>query len=204
MPQLRGNEPTLGLNISNRTPTKALKNITLKEAWTKIKPDVSHFCVFGSIAWAHIPDEKRKALQPKSEKCIFVGYAEDVKGYRLLQTHCNEIIIRRDVKFDENLLACKPNSTFVPSLAYEPNSTVVRSSASHVLCLCLLMLWFLLQMMTMRMKIHLPPAHLPPDESFEPEPTPAPPLPRWVCSTREAVGDLVSDPSDQCQTHSQF
>jgi hypothetical protein len=51
--------------IVNHTPTKALK----EETWTKIKPDVSHFRVFGSIAWAHIPDEKRKALQPKSEKC---------------------------------------------------------------------------------------------------------------------------------------
>jgi hypothetical protein len=71
--------------IVNCTPTKALKNITPKEAWTKIKPDVSHFRVFGSIAWAHILDEKRKALQPKSEKCIFVGYSEDVKGYILLQ-----------------------------------------------------------------------------------------------------------------------
>jgi hypothetical protein len=60
-------------------------------------------------------DEKRKALQPKSEKCIFVGYSKDVKGYRLLQPHSNEIIIRRDVKFDENLSACKPNSMFVPS-----------------------------------------------------------------------------------------
>jgi transposase InsO family protein len=48
--------------IVNRTPTKALKNITLEEAWTKIKPNVSHFHVFGSIAWAHILDEKRKAL----------------------------------------------------------------------------------------------------------------------------------------------
>jgi hypothetical protein len=70
--------------IVNHTPTKALKNITPEEAWTKIKQDVIHFCVFGSIAWAHNPDEKRKALQPKSEKCIFVGYSKDVKGYRLL------------------------------------------------------------------------------------------------------------------------
>jgi hypothetical protein len=53
--------------IVNRTPRKALKNITLEEAWTKIKPDVR---VFGSIAWAHIPDEKRKTLQPKSEVYI--------------------------------------------------------------------------------------------------------------------------------------
>ena len=66
--------------IVNRTPTKALKNVTLKEAWNKIKLDVSHFYVFGSVAWAHIPDEKRKYLRPKSEKCIFVGYYEDVKG----------------------------------------------------------------------------------------------------------------------------
>jgi hypothetical protein len=67
--------------IVNLTPTKALKIITPEEAWTKIKPDDCHFCVFGSISWAHIPDDKREALQPKSEKCIFVGYFEYVKGY---------------------------------------------------------------------------------------------------------------------------
>jgi hypothetical protein len=114
--------------IVNHTPTKALKNITSEEAWTKIKQDVSHFRVFGGIAWAHIPNEKRKALQLKSEKCIFVGYYEDVKGYRLLQPHCNEIILRRDVKFDENILACEPNSAVVPSSACEPSSTVVPYS----------------------------------------------------------------------------
>jgi hypothetical protein len=91
--------------IVNHTPTKALKNITPEESWSKIKPDVSYLCVFGSITRAHIPDEKRKESQPKSEKCIFVGCSEDVKGYRLLQPHCNEIIVRRDVKFDENFLA---------------------------------------------------------------------------------------------------
>jgi hypothetical protein len=79
-------------HIVNCTSTKALKNITLEEAWNTIKLDANHVCVFGSVAWAHIPDEKRKALQPKSEKCIFVGYSEDVKGYRLLQPHSNEVI----------------------------------------------------------------------------------------------------------------
>jgi hypothetical protein len=158
--------------IVNRTPTKALENITPEEDWTKIKPDVSHFLVFGSIAWAHIPDEKRKALQPKSEKCIFVGYYEDVKGYRLLQTHCNEIIIRRDVKFDENLLACKPNLTVVASSACETSSVFVPS-------------YVLVSSLDDDSEDENPPqpTHLPPDESFEPEPAPAPLLPRWVCST---------------------
>jgi hypothetical protein len=146
--------------IVNHTPTKALKNITLEEAWNKIKPDVSHFCVFGSIAWAHIPDEKRKALQPKSEKCIFVGYSEVVKGYKLLQSHCNEIIIRRDVKFDENLLSYELNSTFVPSYDLVSSSDDDNEDENPP-----------------------PPAHPPLDESFEFEPTPAPPLPIWVYST---------------------
>jgi hypothetical protein len=48
------------------------------------------------------------------------------------------------------------------------------------------------------------PTHLPPDDSFEPEPTLAPQLPRWVCSTQEVVGDLVGDPSYHHQTRSQF
>eukprot|EP00253_Pinus_taeda_P012009 PITA_12009 len=65
--------------IINRTATKVLKNITPEEAWSSIKPNVSHFRIFGSEAWAHIPDEKHKALEPKSEKCTFVGYSEDVK-----------------------------------------------------------------------------------------------------------------------------
>eukprot|EP00253_Pinus_taeda_P002428 PITA_02428 len=52
----------------NRTPTKVLKNITPEEAQSSIKPNVSHFRVFGSEAWAHIPYEKHKTLEPKSEK----------------------------------------------------------------------------------------------------------------------------------------
>jgi hypothetical protein len=57
--------------IVNCAPTKTLKNITLDEAWNKIKPYVSHFCVLSSVAWDHIPNEKRKSLPPKSDKCIF-------------------------------------------------------------------------------------------------------------------------------------
>jgi hypothetical protein len=160
--------------IVNHTPTKDFKNITSDEASTKIKLDVSQFCVFGSIAWTHIPDAKRKALQPKSDKCIFIGYSDDIKGYRLLQAHCNEIIIIRDVKFDENLLAYEPNSVIVPSSVCEPSSTFVHSTI-HIL--------FSSSYDDSEDENPPPHAHLPPDESFEPEPAPVPPLPRWVCST---------------------
>jgi hypothetical protein len=79
--------------IVNHTLTKYLKDIIPKEAWSNVKPNVSHFCVFGNEAWDHILDNvKRKSLQHKSEKCIFVGYSEYVKGHRLLQPHSTKII----------------------------------------------------------------------------------------------------------------
>jgi hypothetical protein len=131
--------------IVNRTPTKDFKNITMEEAWTKTKLDLSHFRVFGNIAWAHILDEKRKALQPKSEKCIFVGYYEYVKGYRLLQTHCNEIIIIRDVKFDENTWSASLiRRLCLLWLAILIQQLCLLQTASHLRHLCLLLFWFLL------------------------------------------------------------
>ena len=145
--------------------------------------------LFGSEAWPHIPDEKWKALQPKSEKYIFVRYSKDVKGYRLLQPHSHDIIITRDVKFDENLLACEPNLVGVPSLACEPDSVIVPSSTSK----------FLDRFPTLvsgddsEDENPCLPTHIPPD-------APTPLLPRWVHSTCEAAGDLAGDPRDQCRT----
>ena len=150
--------------------------------------------MFSSEAWDHIPNAKWKALHPKSEKCIFIGYSEDVKGYRLLQLHSRDIIIRRDVKFDENLLACEPNLVGVPSLACEPDSTIVPSSSSSK---------FLDRFPTLvsddDSEDENPslPSHVPPI-------APAPMLPRWVRSTCEAASDLAGDPRDQHRARSQF
>ena len=48
--------------IQNRVPHKQLDGMTPFEAWSGHKPDVTHFRIFGSRAWARIPTEKRKAL----------------------------------------------------------------------------------------------------------------------------------------------
>jgi len=52
--------------ILNRSPTLAIKNITLKEAWSGIKPSVEHFRVFGCLAHVHVLDAKRTKLEDKS------------------------------------------------------------------------------------------------------------------------------------------
>lgn len=114
--------------IINHTPTKALKNITPEESWSSIKADVSHFRVFGSEAWAHIPDETHKALEPKSEQCTFVGYYKDFKGYRLIPLKSKNVFIRRDVKFAENISAYEPSPADVPPLPISSTFENISSS----------------------------------------------------------------------------
>ena len=43
---------------------------------------MAHVRVFGNIAYVHVPDEKKKKLDAKSEKCILVGYYDEQKGYK--------------------------------------------------------------------------------------------------------------------------
>eukprot|EP00253_Pinus_taeda_P016659 PITA_16659 len=89
--------------IQSRSPHRSIKNQTPFEAWSNTKPEITHLRVFGSRAWAQIPSEKRKALDPQSIECIFVGYPNGVKGYRLLIPSTNKLIIERSVKFEESL-----------------------------------------------------------------------------------------------------
>jgi len=55
--------------------------------------------VFGCIAYAHVQDEKKRKLDDKSVKCIFVGYYEDTKAYRLYNTQKEIFLVSHDVFF---------------------------------------------------------------------------------------------------------
>jgi hypothetical protein len=87
--------------IKNRCATKALDSKTPQEAWSGRKPDVSHLRVFGCKAFAHVPDEKRTKLESKSMPCVFLGYYEGTKVYRLMCVKTKRIIKSRDVVFIE-------------------------------------------------------------------------------------------------------
>ena len=63
---------------------------------------VFHLKVFGCVSYAHVPDELRKKLDNKGHKCIFVGYSEDKKAYKLYDPIARKVIISRYVQFVEN------------------------------------------------------------------------------------------------------
>ena len=87
--------------LLNRCPTRSVQDKTPQEAWGGIKPNISHLRVFGSVCYAHVPDEKWTKLDDKSEKFVFIGYDSRSKGYKLYNPSNGKIIISRDVEFDE-------------------------------------------------------------------------------------------------------
>ena len=87
--------------IMNRTPIATVHGMTLEEKFIGKKPNVSHLRVFGCIAYVHVPNEKRSKLNPKVEKCIFIGYSLKQKGYRCFNLSIRKLQVSRDVVFDE-------------------------------------------------------------------------------------------------------
>ena len=89
--------------IRNRTPTSSIKQcVTPVELWSGKKLDVSHFKVFGCMAYAHVHDAERRKLDMKAEKLRFAGYSLQSKGYRLYNEETGQILIRRDIVFNES------------------------------------------------------------------------------------------------------
>lgn len=88
--------------IMNRCPTKSVMNMILEEAWIGRKHNVTHMRVFGCVAYAHVPDELRRKLDNKGEKCIFIGYSEESKSYKLYNPTTKKVIISRDIQFVED------------------------------------------------------------------------------------------------------
>ena len=80
-----------------------MKGNTPFEAYFRHKPDVSNLRVFGSTAWARIPLDKRRDLQPQSIEFLFIGYPDESKGFKLLDIRTKQIINERSVMFDEPL-----------------------------------------------------------------------------------------------------
>ena len=87
--------------LHNRSPTNAVQKMTPYEAWTGMKPNVSHLRVFGCEAYSHVPKDERNKIDPKARRSIFMGYGDGVKGYRLYDQDKQRIYYSRDVIFHE-------------------------------------------------------------------------------------------------------
>ena len=65
-------------------------------------PNVKHLRVFGSKCWYVLPKQKVHKLDKRSNIGIFVGYSVRSKAYKIIDAESGNVIISRDVIFDEN------------------------------------------------------------------------------------------------------
>ena len=87
--------------LHNRSPTNSVQDKIPYETWTGNNPNVSHLCIFGCDAYAHVPKDERSKLDSKTRRSIFLGYGQGVKGYRLYNKAQKRIFYSRNVVFNE-------------------------------------------------------------------------------------------------------
>ena len=74
---------------------------TPEEPFSGKKPDVSYFKIFGSFVYCHVTKYSRKKLEPTAEIGIFLGYTNTPHNYQPHFPNNRMIVVRRDIKFDE-------------------------------------------------------------------------------------------------------
>ncbi|XP_072056310.1 uncharacterized protein [Arachis hypogaea] len=90
------------IHLINRLPNAFLKNMTLYEALFHSKPDLSKLKVFGCLVFASTLTVGRQKLDPRSRKCIFLGYKTGTRGSILLDIETKEIFMSQNTEFFEH------------------------------------------------------------------------------------------------------
>jgi hypothetical protein len=85
--------------IINISPTKAVHMQTPFEAWHGRKPNITHLKIFGCVVYGLVPPQRRRKLDDKSKKGIFIGYSQESSGFRLYNPETQKLTTRRDVVF---------------------------------------------------------------------------------------------------------
>ncbi|KAK8597150.1 hypothetical protein V6N12_065626 [Hibiscus sabdariffa] len=75
----------------NRVPSKSVQK-TPHEMWTGRRPNMSFMRVWG--CQAYVKHQMSTKLEPKSQKCTFVGYPKETKGYYFYNSKENKISTR--------------------------------------------------------------------------------------------------------------
>ena len=97
------------MHVINRSPSSGLDFQVAEEVWAGKPPSYAHLRVFGCEAFCHVPKDKRSKLDPKSIKCIFLGYGDSGEmGYRLWDPQPRKIVRSHDVVFHEDKMHRQP------------------------------------------------------------------------------------------------
>lgn len=92
----------IALHLINRTPSLVSSNKTPFEILNGKKPSYTHLRAFGCLCCCSTSFSNRNKLSPRARACLFLGYPQGYKGYKLLDLESKKIFISRHVIFHES------------------------------------------------------------------------------------------------------
>jgi Reverse transcriptase (RNA-dependent DNA polymerase)/gag-polypeptide of LTR copia-type/GAG-pre-integrase domain len=92
--------------VINRLPSKVIEYQSPFEKLFKTKPDYNMLQVLGCSCYPLLRPYNSHKLENRAERCLFLGYSNNYKGYYCLNLHTNRLYISRHVVFDESSFPC--------------------------------------------------------------------------------------------------
>jgi hypothetical protein len=78
--------------LVNKSPSSTLDDKTPQEVWTGKEPSLTHLKVFGCDSYVHVPKENKSKLDKKDGNCIFIGYKDGLKGYKIWNPETKKVV----------------------------------------------------------------------------------------------------------------
>lgn len=90
--------------------------------------------IFGCTAYVHLPSQFQSKLDSRAEKCVFIGYAPNKKGYKCYNPTTKKTHVSMDVIFFlENTLFFHKNSLRREKQQGEDNFCITESLPKAIL-----------------------------------------------------------------------
>jgi len=87
--------------LINSGPSVALNCGIPKEACTGNRVNLNHLCTFNCISYIHVDLDHRSKLDPKSKRCIFIGYGTSEYDYLFWDRENRKSFRHKDMVFNE-------------------------------------------------------------------------------------------------------
>lgn len=110
--------------IRNRCASRSLEQRTPFELWVGRRPRVRHLRIFGEKGFILDKSPSKGKFEPRGKECIFLGYDNQSKAYRVWLPREHKLVAARDVKFVNEFSDHRSFREFMPDHHSNPKENL--------------------------------------------------------------------------------